>query len=165
MHRLFQLPIEHDSKSAGYWSLSKAAQKVMKTSLRNVKLIVIDEISMVSSLNLVYVHLRLEELFGGTDWFGSRNMLFVGDLLQLQPVNGKPVFEKVTKKAVCHKLGCTTAVNIWKDCVAYDELTTNERQKTDGGFSKLLNNVRCGTITDEVVDILQSCRLRQRDLC
>ena len=52
---------------------------------------VVDEISMVSSLTLTYMHLRLEELFGGNDWFGSRNMTFVGDLLQLQPVNGNPV--------------------------------------------------------------------------
>ena len=46
---------------------------------------------MVSSLNLAYMHLRLEDLFGG------RNVLFVGDLLQLQPVNGSPVFEKFPK--------------------------------------------------------------------
>ena len=50
-------------KTAEYWSLSKESQKVMKTKLRDVKLIIVDEISMVSSLNLAYMHLRLEELF------------------------------------------------------------------------------------------------------
>ena len=64
----------------------------MKTTLRNMKMIIIDEVSMVSSLNLAYMHLRLEELFGGTEWFGSRNMLFVGDLLQLPPVSESTVF-------------------------------------------------------------------------
>ncbi len=49
-------------------------------------MIMVDEISMVSSLTLAYMHLRLEELFGCGKWFGSRNMLFVGDILQLQPV-------------------------------------------------------------------------------
>ena len=63
IHRLFQLPIEHDSKTAGYWSLPKTSQKGMKTSLRNVKIIIIDEVSIVSSLNLAYIHLRLEERF------------------------------------------------------------------------------------------------------
>ena len=29
------------------------------------------------------------------DWFGGKNVLFVGDILQLPPVNGNPVFEKV----------------------------------------------------------------------
>ena len=44
----------------------------MKTKLHGVKLILVDEISMVSSLIQTYMHLRLKELFGG-DWFGSCN--------------------------------------------------------------------------------------------
>ena len=96
IHRLFQLPVEHDGKSAKYWSLSKPAQKVMKTTLRNVKFIIVDEVSMVSNLNFAYMHLRLNELFGGDDWFGSKNMLFMGDLLQVQPFNGSAVFERIT---------------------------------------------------------------------
>ena len=39
IHRLLQLPIEHNSTTAGYWSLSTATQKVMKTKLRSVELI------------------------------------------------------------------------------------------------------------------------------
>ena len=116
IHRLFQLPIEHDSKTAGYWSLPKTSQKVMKTSIRNVKIIIIDEVSMVSSLNLAYIHLRLDGLFGGNDWFGSRNMIFVGDLLQLQPVNGNPIFEGITNKTLSYKLGCAASVNIERFC-------------------------------------------------
>ena len=154
IHRLFQLPIEHDSKTAGYWSLPKTSQKVMKTSLRNVKIIIIDEVSMVSSLNLAYIHLRLDELFGGNDWFGSRNMIFVGDLLQLQPVNGNPVFERITNKTLSYKLGCAASVNIWRDSVIYDELTINERQKKDREFSSMLDSVRCGFPTDETILIL-----------
>ena len=74
---LFQLPIEHTVKAATYWSLPKTSQKVMKP-LCNVKLFIIDEISMVSSLDLAYMHMRLEQLFGEGEWFGSRNMMFVG---------------------------------------------------------------------------------------
>ena len=43
---------------------------------------------MVLSLNLAYMHLRLEELFSGHDWFGSKSIVCFGDLLQLPPVNG-----------------------------------------------------------------------------
>ena len=28
-HRLFQLPVEHESKTAGYWSLPKPSQKLI----------------------------------------------------------------------------------------------------------------------------------------
>ena len=58
----------------------------MRNLLRHLKLLIIDEVSMLSSLNLAYIHLRLEEVFGGDTWFGSVNVLFVGDLLQLPPV-------------------------------------------------------------------------------
>ena len=101
IHRVFQLPIQHEGKSATYWSLPKASQKVMRTTLRNVKFIIVDEISMVSSLNLAYMHLRLEELFGTNEWFGSKNMLFVGDLLQLTPVNGNLSLRRLPKNP-CH---------------------------------------------------------------
>ena len=42
IHRLFQLPIEHESKAAGYCSLPLSSQEVMKTTLRNVKMIIVD---------------------------------------------------------------------------------------------------------------------------
>ena len=155
IHRLFQLPIEHEGKEAGYWSLSKDAQKVMKTTLRSLKLLVIDEVSMVSSLNLTYVHMRMQEIFGEDHWFGGKNVLFVGDLLQLQPVNGNPVFEKMSRAAIVHKLGCIGLINIWKDCVHYDELTINERQKKDGRFCDILGKVRCGTLTEEILTVLK----------
>ena len=45
--------------------IAKVAQKVMHTNLRSLKLIIIDEVSMLSDLNLAYIHLRLEELW----WF------------------------------------------------------------------------------------------------
>ena len=82
-------------------------------------------------------------------------MLFVGDILQLLPVNGQPVFEQIATKSLTHKLGCTTAVNIWRDSVVYDELTLNERQKKDGKFSELLDSVRCDLPTEETLRALQ----------
>ena len=75
IHRLFHLPIEHEGRQAGYWSLSKTSQKVMKSTLRSLKLVIVDEVSMVSSLNLAYMHLRLEELFCGHDWFGIKSIV------------------------------------------------------------------------------------------
>jgi len=127
-HRLFQLPVEHESKSAGYWALPKP-QKLMKASLSKVKMFIIDEVSMVSSLNLAYMHLRLEELFGGNERFGARNMLFVGDILQLQLSMGCLFLKKIPQN-LSYKLGCAASLNIWRDCVLYDKLTINERQKT-----------------------------------
>ena len=158
VHRLFQLPIEHEGRTAGYWPLSKAAQKVMRTNLRSLKLIIIDEVSMLSNLNLAYIHLRLEELFGGAgdEYFGSMNMLFVGDILQLPPVTGSPVFSKLCNKLIASRMGSITSVNIWKETIVYDELTINERQKKDRLFVDILDQVRRGCPTPESLECLKN---------
>ena len=70
----------------------------MKMTLKNLKIIIVDEVSMVSTLNLAYLHMCLEDIFGTDEWFGSKNILFVGDFLQLPPVNGRPVFNKISNK-------------------------------------------------------------------
>ena len=157
VHRLFQLPIEHEGKTAGYWPLSKIAQKVMRTNLRSLKLIIIDEVSMLSNLNLVYIHLRLEELFGasGGEYFGSMNVLFVGDILQLPPVTGSPVFQKLCNKLIASRMGSMASVNIWKETIVYDELTINERQKKDGLFVNILDEVRRGSPSPKSLECLK----------
>ena len=141
IHRLLQLPIEHEGRVAGYWPLGKDALKVMRSSLSQLRLLIIDEVSMLSNLNLAYVHLCLDEILGQDKWFGGVNVLFVGDILQLPPVNGAPVFHRITNKCVASKLGSMTSVNIWQDTVVYDELTINKRQKRDQAFSSMLDEV------------------------
>ena len=71
-------------------SLHKDTQKKLQTTFRPIKIIIVDEVSMVSNLNLAYLHLRLDDIYGSNDRFGSKN-IFVGDLLQLPLVNGRPV--------------------------------------------------------------------------
>ena len=66
---------------------------------------------------LANIHMRLKELFGSDRWFGGRNMLFFGDFLELQPVNGNPVFERIAQKSLTLRLGCATSVNTWRDSV------------------------------------------------
>ena len=83
------------------------------------------------------------------------NVVFVGDLLQLPPVNGLPVFCKLTNRAISSKLGCMGSVNIWKDTVTYDELTINEHQKKDPTYSKILYEVRRGCPSEDSLDCLR----------
>ena len=109
---------------------------------------------MVSSINLAYMHLRLEE-FGGNEWFWSKIVLFVGNL-QLPPVSGKPVFDRITTKSLLFLLGCATSVNIWRNSVAYDEVTINKRHRKGKECSSMF---RRGCPTDETL-----CTLQQRVL-
>ena len=150
-YQLFHLPVEHEGKTTQYWSLPKDSLKFLRMQLNNVKAFIIDEVSMVSSLNLAYIHLRLEEIFGGEQWFGGKTMLFFGDLLQLPPVNGVPVFQCVPSTVVALRLGCITTINIWKETIVYDELTINERQKSDITYTNILDEVRRGFPSEKAI--------------
>ena len=46
-------------------------------------------------------------------------------------------------------------MNIWRDSVIYDELTTNERQKSDEDFATMLDCVRHNYPTDKIITTLQ----------
>ena len=123
------------------------AQKVMKTTLRSL----IDEVSMVSSLNLTYVHMRMQEIFGLEERMSS----LLGTYSNSNQSMATLCLKKMSRAAIVHKLGCIGSINIWKDCVHYDELTINERQKKDGQFSDILGKVRCGTLTEEILTVLK----------
>ena len=68
-------------------------------------------------------------------------MLFVGDLLQLPPVNGGLVVYDRINKTLLSKLGCMTSINIWEETVEYNEMTINECPK-DAQYISLLDEVR-----------------------
>ena len=43
--------------------MSDDALKLVRGKLRNVTLFIVDEVSMVSNVTLMYMHLRLSEIF------------------------------------------------------------------------------------------------------
>ena len=86
-------------------------------------------------VNLTYIHLRLDEIFARDEWFGGVHTPFVGFILQLPPVNGAAIFERIHSKSFSNKLRSKTSVNIWQENVIYDKLTINERQKKDEVFT------------------------------
>ena len=145
---------------AGYWKLAKDVLKVIHASLSKLKLLIIDEVSMVSTLNLAYIHLRLDKIFARDECFSGENVLFVGDILQLPPVNGAQMFEKIHKKSITNKLGCMMSVNICQENVVYDELTINEHQRSDQAFSEMLNEVRLGSLSSETVQALKDSHFK-----
>ena len=53
IHRLLQLPTEHEGRTAGYWRLGKDTIKVMHTSLSKLRLLIIDEVSIDMLSNLI----------------------------------------------------------------------------------------------------------------
>ena len=83
-----------------------------KTGLRNrlskVKLLITDELSMVSSDLWTDIDSRLGEIFViiPQKAFADLSVMAVADLLQLPPVRGKPIFSKFSDKdSMKHLLG------------------------------------------------------------
>ncbi|XP_073975183.1 uncharacterized protein [Rhodnius prolixus] len=163
IYRLLSLPVEHQ-QTAEYNKLNIESCRAIRHVLKDMKLLIIDEISLVSSLVFAYIHLRLTEIAKNNEPFGNFNILLFGDLLQLQPVKGNQVFKKLTRIECKSKLGSIGSVDLWS-MFEYDELKINVRQKNDkSGFINTLLNIRSGKICEEDIALLNSRVLPNNDL-
>ena len=139
-------------KEAGDYLPAMSDQKKTqyRLSLKDLKLIIIDEISMVGNTTLLHVHQRLKEIFGCSfdNLFAGKSIIAVGDLYQLPPIKKKAVFDSYRVEAhnVCHPW------NVFKII----ELTEIMRQKNDKAFTELLNRVRTASHTEDDIKVIQS---------
>ena len=80
----------------------------LRENLTEVKLIIIDEMSLVSADQLYKIDAKLREIFHLNKHipFGGIAMVLVGDLLQIPPVKGVYIFQrpKFEKSCVAHDL-------------------------------------------------------------
>lgn len=78
-----------------YQAASSEKLNTLRSRLGKLKLLIIDEVSMVGADLLYHLHLRLQDITGICDSntrFGGVSILAVGDLFQLQPVGQKHIF-------------------------------------------------------------------------
>jgi hypothetical protein len=84
IYRLLQLPVEH-RYNPKFTFLSDQVLQTLRSEMENIVLFVIDEISTISNITFLYIHLRLTEIYGTADetdgWFGKKHNLLFGDLL------------------------------------------------------------------------------------
>ena len=67
--------------------MSDKIRDKLRTELQNLRVIIIDEISLVSADQLYQIHFRLSKDIKQNDLpFGNIAMVFFGDLLQIRPV-------------------------------------------------------------------------------
>ena len=66
-----------------------------RENLKHLKILIIDEMSLLGADMLYKIHLRLsQEIFQNDLLFGGISVLLVGDLLQLPPVNAAFIFKQ-----------------------------------------------------------------------
>ena len=139
-------------KESGDFAPKMSDQKrtQLRLTLSELKLIIVDEISMVANTTLLHIHQRLKEIFNtpNSELFAGISFIAVGDLYQLPPIRRRAVFENFKNDTfnLCHPWNAFKMI----------ELTEIMRQKDDKQFAELLNRIRTGTQTEADIQCIQS---------
>ena len=144
------LLLDTGERSKHYHSLGSDKLNTMRSRLSKLRLVIIDEVSMVGADLLYHIHRRLEDLIGSTsnNMFGNISVLALGDLYQIQPVRQGHVFD-LPKDKIARVYG-----SLWKENFKMVELTQTMRQREDLKFAEVLNRVRIAACTDQDIAML-----------
>ena len=118
-----------------YKPLCEETLNTLRVRFHHLQLVIIDEISMVSTKQLSYIHGRLQQIKGASSkaFFGNVSILAVGDFYQLPPVRaGLPI-------CYPHK---EILKDLWNPHFQKWELTHIMRQRDDKKLAELLNRLR-----------------------
>ena len=135
-----------------FLSMTERQRAEKRNLFRNLKCIIVDEISMVSADLLYNLDLRLREITMVDEIMGGISVFVFGDLFQLQPPKARYVFEEPKNKehAVAFRLR-----NLWRQFTIV-HLEENHRQGEDKQYGDLLNRVRVGAHTVEDIELLKT---------
>ena len=135
-----------------HYSLSDKIRDARKNSLKNLKVLIIDEISMVKADMLYQLDLRLQEIKekNGVP-FGGVSIFCFGDIMQLQPVCGKYIFDRPSNPSFCLTFELDSLWNKFKVL----NLELNHRQGKDKDYADMLNRVRVGKQTEADIHLLK----------
>ena len=116
--------------------LSEDLANTLRCTYQDLKLVIIDEISMVSTDLLQVVHHRLQQIkqpLQRNTFFGNVSILAVGDFYQVPPVKSHRLLSDVNSVS-----------GLW-NLFSLFELKEIVRQKNDSHFVQLLNRLRVKT--------------------
>ena len=133
-------------------SLDKQSDNAsLANHLSQVKVVIIDEISMVGANFFHKIHQGLSRLLG-KDPFGGLSVIATGDFGQLPPVLDTWVFNRATIRGRAN----FTARNLWKENMTMYELKQHVRSSGDDYFSKLQECIAKGICSLEVQKAMES---------
>ena len=123
--------------------------------LRNLELLIIDEVSMVRAPMLDAISQSLQTHRNSEEPFGGVHVLACGDLFQLPPIikesEERVIYEKYNSVYFfdAHSFKDMAKIN-------YFELTESFRQEEDQRFCELLNNIRIGQDLESTINQINS---------
>ena len=148
MHSLFSFPFGNE-----HFSLSDKKRDKTRAELKDLKMIIIDEISMVKADQLFQLDLRLREITQKPmEIFGGVSIFCLGDILQLQPCMARYIFEEPLCDGYKLAFDCKTH---WQSFEVIN-LEENHRQQDDHEYANILNRIRIGDVREEDMAVLET---------
>jgi ATP-dependent exoDNAse (exonuclease V) alpha subunit len=122
-----------------------AEKQHVKRKVRDAKVLLIDEISMLHHFRLDMVDVVLREIKGVSEPFGGMQVVLVGDFFQLPPV-----FRRGERggRFAYHS-------NAWKDLSPKVCYLSEQHRQNDAQFINILNSIRLSKSPDEILKSLQ----------
>ena len=145
-------------------SLPDQTINALRNGLQNLRLLIIDEISMLKADMLYRIYFALfQQIFDNGKPFGGIAVVLLGDIMQLPPIraNGSFVFSKTSNKDFHAR---QEVDDLW---MSFDVilLKTNHRQGEDREYADFLNRVRLGRMTEEDKHLLRDRTFHRDDDC
>lgn len=157
LHTAFALPV--NQYGGAMPKLSDDVANTVRSTLRDVKVFIIDEISMTGSQMLNRVNTRLIQISGVNKPFGGISVIVVGDLHQLPPVMDSPVFLPCS----ISELGILAGTHLW-DCFQYFELPRIMRQKDEIELIEALRGLAIGQMAGNHIELFKSRMVSQNSV-
>ena len=101
----------------------------------------------------------MKDIFQNDSYFGGVAVFVLGDILQIEPVKGSPIYNapRDQRLKLCHAVD-----DLWKRFIVIN-LNTNHRQGDDKAYANLLNRIRIGEHTSEDIKKLNTRVFKKGD--
>ncbi|CAF4395205.1 unnamed protein product, partial [Rotaria magnacalcarata] len=147
LHSFLSLPVNQCKNKLV--QLNSDVSNRIGVKLKDLQLLIIDEISMVGFTMFQQVDARLQQIMRTKKLFGGISVIVLGDFNQLRPVGDKYIFQ------FNNSYNALVDSPLWSLFELF-ELTEIMRQKDDKTFAIALSNIAKGTMTGEDIHLLKS---------
>ena len=135
-----------------HYSLADKTRDIKRTTFKNLRFLIIDEVSMVKADQLYQLDLRLREItMRPNKLFGGIALFFFGDIMQLKPVMGRYIWSQPRSSEYLYAY---LVGSHWEQ-FSVISLVENHRQHGDAEYADILNRIRVGEHTDDDMSKLQ----------
>ena len=142
IHSAFKIPVP---PGRNYQPLSSDVLNSLRAELDSLKIIILDEVSMVGTRLLEYLDGRLRQIMGKSyssraGAFGGVSVVAVGDFYQLAPIPRSPIIVSSLQYGS----------QLFRDNFKLTELDEVMRQRDDAVFARALNKLRVKSKNTEI---------------